>query len=116
MGSRTGRQRPPPTAGCSPLELPPSSTLWVAPSQRTRLRHRVDPQPRRLRLVASDGGVFSFNASFEGSLGSLVLNAQMTGMAATDDGLGYWMVGADGGVLALGDALFLGSPGKSRPT
>ncbi len=60
-------------------------------------------------LVASDGGIFSFNAAFEGSLGSIVLNAPITGMAATDDGKGYWMLAADGGVFAFGDAPFWGS-------
>jgi hypothetical protein len=30
-------------------------------------------------------------------------------MAATNDGYGYWLVGADGGVFAFGDAPFDGS-------
>ncbi len=32
-------------------------------------------------------------------------------MAATPTGLGYWLVGADGGVFAFGDAVFAGSTG-----
>ena len=37
----------------------------------------------------------------------------MTGVAATPDGRGYWMVGADGGVFSYGDASYLGSvPGQ----
>jgi hypothetical protein len=60
-------------------------------------------------LVASDGGMFSFNATFSGSLGSIMLNAPVTGMASTDDGQGYWMVTADGGAFAFGDAPFWGS-------
>jgi hypothetical protein len=32
-------------------------------------------------------------------------------MAASADGLGYWLVGADGGVFAFGDAQFYGSLG-----
>ena len=32
-------------------------------------------------------------------------------MAATADGQGYWLVAADGGVFAFGDAPFLGSMG-----
>ena len=32
-------------------------------------------------------------------------------MAATADGQGYWLVAADGGVFAFGDAAFLGSAG-----
>jgi hypothetical protein len=30
-------------------------------------------------------------------------------MAATNDGQGYWIVAADGGAFALGDALYRGS-------
>jgi len=33
------------------------------------------------------------------------------GMAATADGRGYWLVAADGGIFAFGDAPFLGSMG-----
>ncbi len=62
-------------------------------------------------LVASDGGIFAFNAAFNGSLGSTVLNASITGMATTDDGQGYWMVAGDGRVFAFGDAPFWGSAG-----
>ncbi len=44
---------------------------------------------------------FAFPGPFWGSLGGLALNAPITGMAATDAGLGYWMVGGDGGRLRL---------------
>jgi hypothetical protein len=60
-------------------------------------------------LVASDGGVFSFDAAFHGSLGSIPLVAPVTGMTTTSDGEGYWMIAGDGGVFAFGDAPFLGS-------
>jgi hypothetical protein len=33
----------------------------------------------------------------------------IAGITATPDGLGYWLVGSDGGVFALGDAGFDGS-------
>jgi hypothetical protein len=37
----------------------------------------------------------------------------MTGMAATPDGQGYWLVGSDGGVFTYGDAAYDGSvPGQ----
>ncbi len=39
------------------------------------------------------------------------LSSAITGMAATPDGKGYWLVGADGGVFAFGDAAFYGSLG-----
>ena len=35
-------------------------------------------------------------------------------MAATPDGEGYWLVGADGGVFAFGDAAFYGSLGAVK--
>jgi hypothetical protein len=39
------------------------------------------------------------------------LNRDIVGMAATPDGGGYWLVGADGGVFTGGDAGFHGSTG-----
>jgi hypothetical protein len=35
-------------------------------------------------------------------------------MATTPDGQGYWLAGADGGVLSFGDARYFGSAGKLR--
>ena len=79
-------------------------------------------------LVAADGGVFAFgDAQFHGSAGSLVLNSPIVGMDAasatpTPDGAGagagagagggYWLVAADGGIFAYGDAPFYGSTGS----
>jgi len=63
------------------------------------------------RLVAADGGVFSFCQSFLGSMGGQHLNAPMVGMAETPGGGGYWEVGSDGGIFNFGDATFHGSTG-----
>ena len=72
-------------------------------------------------LVASDGGVFTFgDAGFYGSIPGLGLapsgssnsdrlNAPIVGMVPSADGGGYFMVAADGGVFAFGDAKFEGS-------
>jgi hypothetical protein len=60
-------------------------------------------------LVASDGGLFSFDGTFSGSLGSQTLDAPIVDTTSTPDGRGYWMVASDGGVFAFGDAQFLGS-------
>lgn len=73
-------------------------------------------------LVASDGGVFAFgDAGFYGSLPGLgfapagtsgsvpKLTAPIVGMVPSSDGGGYFMVAADGGVFAFGDAHFAGS-------
>ena len=64
------------------------------------------------RLVAADGGLFSFGFSkFFGSTGSIHLNQAIVGMAPTPDGAGYWLVAADGGIFSFGDAGFYGSTG-----
>jgi hypothetical protein len=72
-------------------------------------------------LVASDGGIFSFgDTQFYGSIPGLglspagtpgphALNAPIVGAVPSADGLGYFMVGSDGGVFAFGDAKFEGS-------
>jgi hypothetical protein len=73
-------------------------------------------------LVASDGGAFAFgDAGFFNSIPGLgiapagssgpgrKLNAPIVGMVPSSDGNGYFMVGADGGVFAFGDAKFEGS-------
>ena len=76
-------------------------------------------------LVAADGGVFAFNTSlaipygrstaifarFYGSVGGQPLDAPIVGMAVTNGGEGYYLVAADGGVFAFGDAVFRGSMG-----
>ena len=76
-------------------------------------------------LVATDGGVFAFgDAGFYGSIPGLgiapagsgaaqELNAPIVGMVPSTDDHGYFMVAADGGVFAFGDAQFEGScPGS----
>jgi hypothetical protein len=73
-------------------------------------------------LDAADGGVFAFgDARFFGSIpglgiapagsggGGRTLNAPIVGMVPSSDGGGYFMVAADGGVFAFGDATFEGS-------
>jgi len=43
-------------------------------------------------------------------MGGKTLNAPVVSIALTPDGKGYWLVAADGGVFAFGDAPFEGSP------
>ena len=72
--------------------------------------------------VASDGGVFAFgDAGYHGSIPGLGiapagspgpgrrLNGPIVAIVPSADGGGYFMVGADGGVFAFGDATFAGS-------
>jgi len=70
-------------------------------------------------LVGADGGVFNFgDATFYGTTysrgltgltGARPLAAPIVGIAATPDGDGYWLVGADGGIFNFGNAGFDGS-------
>jgi hypothetical protein len=70
-------------------------------------------------LAGADGGVFNFgSAQFHGNTysdgltgltGAHPLAAPIVGIAATPNGQGYWLVGADGGVFNFGDAPFHGS-------
>ena len=57
-------------------------------------RSPVTTQSPGDRLVASDGGIFSFgDAVFHGSTGAMRLNKPIVGMVATPDGKGYWFGG-----------------------
>jgi len=60
-------------------------------------------------LVASDGGIFAFNAPFYGGLSGWPLAQPVTGITATPSGHGYWIVTADGSVFPFGDAHSYGS-------
>ena len=66
----------------------------------------------------SDGSINGFgNDNYLAYLGSLIatpLNQPIVGMATTPDGGGYWLVAADGGLFAFGDAKFYGSMGATR--
>jgi hypothetical protein len=62
-------------------------------------------------LVASDGGIFAYQAPFFGSRGGHPLNRPMVDVAVTPSGRGYWTVASDGGIFCFGDAPFLGSMG-----
>ena len=93
---------------------------------RTSASHRrhLDGDPRRqtldYRLAASDGGIFSFDAGFYGSIPGIGLNPAGSGtppqpqrpIVATVHsvtGQGYFLVAPDRGVFAFGDATFAGS-------
>ena len=71
----------------------------------------VDPATGGYWLVASDGGIFAYNAPFLGSTGSITLNKPVVGMAAAPNGSGYWFVASDGGIFAYG-VPFYGSTGS----
>jgi hypothetical protein len=102
------------TVPSSAFEAVDESSLMVDPNSGQALQLGVSvncsSQPG-YRLVARDGGVFSFCEPFLGSMGGQHLNAPMVGMAATPGGGGYWEVASDGGIFGYGDATFYGSTG-----
>ncbi len=63
-------------------------------------------------LVASDGGIFAYNAPFFGSTGSITLNKPVVGMAVDSATGGYWLIASDGGIFAY-NAPFFGSTAAS---
>jgi hypothetical protein len=62
---------------------------------------------------AGDGVVPFGDAGSYGTVTTALASA-VTGMAPTPDDKGYWLVGADGGVFAFGDAAFYGSLGAVK--
>ncbi len=72
----------------------------------------IDPATGGYWLVATDGGIFAFDAPFFGSTGNIHLNQPIVGMSGDASGNGYWMVASDGGIFAFGGAPFLGSTGN----
>jgi hypothetical protein len=63
-------------------------------------------------MVASDGGVFAFNASFAGSCPGIGgCSGPAVAVAPDSSGNGYWLATATGNVYAFGDAPYFGAPG-----
>jgi len=66
-------------------------------------------------LYESTGAITGFGnddfLTYLGDLSATNLNRPIVGMAVTPDGGGYWLVAADGGVFAYGDARYFGSAG-----
>jgi len=63
------------------------------------------------RMVASDGGIFSFDAPFLGSPVGTGLAQPVLGMVSTTDGSGYWVLGTGGALEGFGSAGNYGSMG-----
>lgn len=71
-------------------------------------------------IADSTGHVFGMDnlpgppANNFGDASGLPLNKPIVGMTPTSDGLGYWLVAADGGIFDYGDAGFYGSAGSIK--
>ena len=68
----------------------------------------TDPTGQGYRMVAADGGIFSFSAPFFGSLGATPPPTPIITMTPSADGNGYYMLSADGNVYGFGAAPYLG--------
>ena len=65
-------------------------------------------------VLGNDGGIFSYNAPFRGSVPGLGVSEPAALMAVTPSQGGYWVLGRNGGVYGFGDAHVLGSvPGAA---
>jgi hypothetical protein len=94
-GARSLRMDPLCLVGATPVLLGPSTGPQpLTPSCPTQL-------PDGYQLAGSDGGIFSFHTTFDGSVGGKPLHAPVVGVAADPAG-GYWEVGADGGIFSFG--------------
>jgi hypothetical protein len=89
------------TALFGPPGLPHQPVVGIVP----------DPDGEGYWNVAADGGVFSFDAPFRGSLPAIIpfedLFAPVNGMVPY--GNGYLLVAGDGGVFTFSDLPFQGS-------
>jgi galactose oxidase-like protein len=102
---------PPMRFGPAAVYNPPTGQIILFGGESPRLvplqeTWAYQPVGTGYRLVASDGGVFAFNASFQGSTGNIRLNQPIVGMAANPGTGGYWIVARDGGIFAFNAPFF----------
>ena len=100
--------------GVIPLtDAPQSLAVYrqdIAPMGAVHLEIRAN-----LLVADGSGAVSTFSGSGTATAPALTnLNQPIVGIAATPDGAGYWLVAADGGIFAYGDAQFHGSTGGLR--
>ena len=69
------------------------------------------PAPASAATAPPSDGAVPFGTTAVGANAVSNPNAPIVGMAATPDGLGYWLIGSDGGIFSYGDAAFYGSTG-----
>jgi hypothetical protein len=94
--------------GTDPSDGPPLPPGFC----RKNVNPAASPSPSSAKgywFLGRDGGIFSFDAPFHGSLPGLGIRTRVLNMAATSDGGGYWILGDDGGVFAFGNARFFGN-------
>jgi hypothetical protein len=95
----------------SAFEAVDESSLMISPDSGQARQMAAAAAGVGYRLVASDGGIFSFGSiGYFGSMGGTPLNRPVVGLAPSGPG-GYWEVASDGGMFAFGTAPFFGSMG-----
>jgi 3D (Asp-Asp-Asp) domain-containing protein len=102
---------------------PSSSTKLLQAIREAGSQERFEARPMLLSLRqavstsrAPVGPVDGFGWAASNQVASVPtgLRAPIVGIAATPDGNGYWLVGADGGVFSFGDANFYGSAANTH--
>ena len=82
---------------------------WIRLLQVYDVERAPAVEPQGYRMIASDGGVFTFGWSpFHGSTGAIRLASPIVG-GRSNGASGYWFVASDGGVFTFGDVQFYGS-------
>jgi hypothetical protein len=103
----------PAATSAGPLEIAPNMAMepqgTIPISNLPKATVAVSASSRGYDLVAADGGVFTYDSAFYGSLGAIHLNRPIVAATAAVNGDGYYLLGADGGVFAFGNAPFYGS-------
>ena len=89
LGSLGASGSPRPSPGSPPTPIATATGSWVRTAGCTPSAVQRSSDPPRLGVRP---------------------DARIVGIATTSDGKGYWLVDADGGVFALGDATYLGGP------
>ncbi len=100
---------------CSRLVTCDSPAQWGASINAPVVSIAADAATSGYWMVGSDGGVFAFHSSFDGSDGSDPRTAPVEGIVASPGGYGYWMVGETGAVSAFGRANFEGAIDGTLP-
>jgi hypothetical protein len=106
-----------PTASTTTTTAAPGSTTTTTQpttTTTTQVNKPADVDPTTTngyRLVDIFGTVYSFGVDDYGDLSDVDLNAPIVSATRTASGRGYWLLGADGGIFAFGDAKFYGSMG-----
>src|SRR5674476_575811 len=90
-----------------------ATTATIASGASESVSHTSSPSVNGYWEAAADGGIFSFNAPFQGSMVGTHLNQPIVGMAADPATGFYWEVASDGGIFSF-NAPFQGSMGGTH--